>query len=139
MKLFGKFEAVKFPEEDLIFITYGVYLYYIYNPQYKRWRKHSNAGNDHLTVANYPDVSREELISAMNGVFPKKETDFMRLCNPSQLWISDMLDLLKEDYANYMSDYAVRQVVHRLLLREYENCWMLLLQTIIATTRVLRR
>ena len=116
MKLFGKFEAVKFPEEDLIFITCGVYLYYIYNPQYKRWRKHSNAGNDHLTVANYPDVSREELVSAMNGVFPKKETDFMRLCNPSQLWISDMLDLLKEDYANYMSDYAVRQVVHRLLL-----------------------
>ena len=65
MKLFDTFEAVKFPEEDMIFITRGGYLYYIYNPKYKWWRKHSNAGNDHLTVSNYPDVSREELTDAM--------------------------------------------------------------------------
>lgn len=41
MKLFDTFEAVKFPEEDMIFITRGGYLYYIYNPKYKWWRKHS--------------------------------------------------------------------------------------------------
>ena len=116
MKLFDTFEAVKFPEEDMIFITRGGYLYYIYNPKYKWWRKHSNAGNDHLTVSNYPDVSREELVNAMKGVFPKKETDFMRLCNSSQLCIRDMLDLLKEDYPKYMADYAIYNTIHRLLL-----------------------
>lgn len=116
MILFDTIEAVKFPEENMIFITCGGYLYYIYNPKYKWWRKHSNAGNDHLTVSNYPDVSREELVDAMNGVFPKKETDFMRLCNSSQLCIRDMLDLLKEDYPKYMSDYAIYHSIHRLLL-----------------------
>lgn len=116
MKLFDTIEAVKFPEENLIFITCGGYLYYIYNPKCKWWRKHSNAGNDHLTVSNYPDVSREELVDAMKGVFPKKETDFMRLCNSSQLCIRDMLDLLKEDYPQYMADYAIYHTIHRLLL-----------------------
>ena len=116
MKLFDAFEAVKFPEENMIFITQGGYLYYIYNPQYKWWRKHRNAGNDYLTVSNYPDVSREELVDAMQGVFPKKETDFMRLCDPSQLCIRDMLDLLKEDYPQYLADYAIYPAIHRLLL-----------------------
>lgn len=116
MKLFDTFEAVKFPEEDMIFITRGGYLYYIYNPKYNWWRKHSNAGNDHLTVSNYPDVSREELADAMKGVFPKKETDFMRLCNSSQLCIRDVLDLLKEDYAKYMSDRVLYHTIHHFLL-----------------------
>lgn len=116
MKLFDTIEAVKFSEENMIFITRGGYLYYIYNPKYKWWRKHSNAGNDHLTVSNYPDVNREELVDAMKGVFPKKETDFMRLCNSSQLCIRDMLDLLKEDYPQYMADYAICHTIHRLLL-----------------------
>ena len=116
MKLFDTIEAVKFPEENMIFITRGGYLYYIYNPKYKWWRKHSNAGNDHLTVSNYPDVSREEIVDAMKGVFPKKETDFMRLCNSSQLCIRDMLDLLEEDYPQYMADYAIYHTIHRLLL-----------------------
>ena len=104
MKLFDKFEAVKFRQENLIFITHDGYLYYIYNPKYKHWRKHRNAGNDHLTVANYDEVTKAELTDAMNGVFPKSENDFMRLCNPSQLCIRDMLGLLREDYARYMSD-----------------------------------
>ncbi|MBE5804280.1 MAG: hypothetical protein E7316_07195 [Clostridiales bacterium] len=116
MKLFDTFEAVKFPEEDMIFITCGGYLYYIYNPEYKWWRKHSNAGNDHLTVSNYPDVSREELVDAMKGLFPQKETDFMRLCNSSQLCIRDMLALLKEDYAKYMSDRVLYHTIHHFLL-----------------------
>lgn len=116
MKLFDTFEAVKFPEEDMIFITRGGYLYYIYNPKYKWWRKHSNAGNDYLTVSNYPDVSREELADAMKGVFPNKETDFMRLCNSSQLCIGDMLDLLKEDYAKYMSDRVLYHTIYHFLL-----------------------
>lgn len=74
MKLFDTFEAVKFSQENLILITNNRYLYYIYNPKYKHWRKHWNAGNDHLTVANYDDVSREELVDAMNGVFQKAKT-----------------------------------------------------------------
>jgi hypothetical protein len=116
MKLFNGFEAVKFIQENLIFITHDGYLYYIYNPKYNHWRKYSNAGNVHLTTVNYPSVTKEELVDAMNGVFPKKETDFMRLCDPSQLWIRDMIDLLREDYANYLSDNVLYCDIHTLLL-----------------------
>ena len=116
MKLFAEFEAVKFPEENLIFVTHNKYLYYIYNPKYEVWRKHRNAGNDRITVSNYQDINRAELEAAMNGVFPEKETDFMRLCHPRQLCIRDMLYLFKEDYANYMSDYAIYHTVHEFLL-----------------------
>ena len=35
MKLFEKYEAIKFREENLIFVTHDSYLYYIYNPKYK--------------------------------------------------------------------------------------------------------
>ena len=52
----------------------------------------------------------------MGGVFPQKETDFMRRCNPSQLCIRDMMNLLEEDYLNYMSDYEIYHSVHRFLL-----------------------
>ena len=116
MKLFDDFEAVKFHEENLIFITHNRYLYYIYNPKYNRWQKHKNAGNDSITVQNYDDVSKDELINAMQGVFPKKETDFMRLCDSGQLCIRDMMDLLKEDFERYMSDYSIYHTTHRLLL-----------------------
>ncbi len=116
MKLFKGFEAIKFFEENMIFITHDGYLYYIYDCKYKWWSKHENAGNDHLTVANYTDVSREELINAMQGKFPKSETDFMRLCSPSQLCICDMLDLLTEDYSRFMSDNSISYAVHQLLL-----------------------
>ncbi len=116
MKLFGTFEAVKFSQENMIFITHNGYLYYIYEPKYKYWRKHRNAGNDHITVANYDEVTKEELVEAMNGVFPKSENDFMRLCNPSQLCIRDMLGLLKEDYAKYMSDNTIYHTIHYFLL-----------------------
>ena len=116
MKLFDEFEAVKFYEENLIFVTHNGYIYYIYNPEYKRWRKYRNAGNDSITVKNYDDVSKAELIDAMQGIYPKKETDFMRLCNPNQLWIRDMLDLLREDYMRYMSDYSIFHTVHSFLL-----------------------
>ena len=116
MKLFDKFEAVKFHQENLIFITHDGYLYYIYTPKYKHWRKHRNAGNDHLTVANYDEVTKEELTDAMNGVFPKSENDFMRLCNPSQLCIRDMLGLLEEDYEKYMSDNTIYHTIHCFLL-----------------------
>ena len=116
MKLFSNYEAVKFPQENLIFITHNGFLYYIYNPKYKHWRKHRNAGNDHLTVANYDEVTKEELMDAMNGVFPKSENDFMRLCNSSQLCIRDMLGLLSEDYAKYMSDNTIYHTIHCFLL-----------------------
>ena len=116
MKLFDKFEAVKFHQENLIFITHDGYLYYIYYPKYKHWRKHRNAGNDHLTVTNYDEVTKAELTDAMNGVFPKSENDFMRLCNPSQLCIRDMLGLLEEDYEKYMSDNTIYHTIHCFLL-----------------------
>lgn len=116
MKLFGAFEAVKLYQENLIFITHNGYLYYIYNPKYNYWRKHSNAGNDHITVANYDNLTKEELMDAMNGVFPKSENDFMRLCNPSQLCVRDMLELLKEDYAKYMSDNTIYHTIQCFLL-----------------------
>lgn len=73
-------------------------------------------GDTRKTIANYPDVSNEELVDAMRGVFPQKETDFMRLCNPSQLCIRDMLGLLKEDYMNYMSDHSI---YHGTVIRPY--------------------
>ena len=116
MKLFDEFEAVKFYQENLIFVTHNGYLYYIYSPKHKHWRKHRNAGNDHITVANYDDVTREELMDAMNGVFPKSEIDFIRLCYPSQLWIRDMLGVLNEDYAKYMSDNDIYHTIHCFLL-----------------------
>ena len=122
MKLFNDFEAVRFPEENLIFVTNQGYIYYIYDPEYKHWRKHENAGNDCITVENYQAVSKENLMEAMDGVFPVKETDFMRKCHPSELCIRDMLDLFKEDYPNYMADYEIYHTAHRFLL-ESDICY----------------
>lgn len=34
MKLFDNFEAIKFGQEKLIFVTDNGYLHYIYNPSY---------------------------------------------------------------------------------------------------------
>lgn len=104
MKLFDKFEAVKFPEENLIFITKDEYLYYIYNPKYEHWEKYKNAGNDQITVKNYPNVTKKELMKSLGGIFPQKETDIMKHCHPSQLHVRNLFDLLEEDYSGYMSD-----------------------------------
>ena len=117
MKLFEKFDAVRFPEENLIFITRNEYIYYIYDPEENFWRKHRRAGNDSITVSHYQDVSRDELIAATGGLFPTKEADFMRLCPPSQLSIWDMQVLLGEDYPSYMTDHRIRHAAHRLLLQ----------------------
>ena len=129
MRLFNGFDAVRFQEENLIFITYDSYLYYIYNQKYKIWSKYENAGNDSITVCNYKDISKEELTEAMGGTFPTKETDFMRLCNSSELYICDMLSLLSEDYPDYMYEpknkFAVQplySVVHHILLQSDVCC-----------------
>ena len=116
MKLFDDYEAVKFPEENAILITHGGFLYYYYQPRYEHWERHKNAGNDYLTVSNYPDVSREELAEAMGGKFPEKITDILRLLYPKQLYIVDMLQLMKEDYPDYMSDNIIYHAVHAFLL-----------------------
>lgn len=56
----------------------------------------------------------------------------MRLCNPSQLCIRDMMGLLGEDHPKYMADYAIGHAVHRLLLesdichKSFENLQRLL-------------
>ena len=116
MKLFDDFEAVKFPEENLVFITHEGYIRYIYNPENKRWWKHKNAGYDHVTVRNYQEVSREELAAAMGGAFPEDENDFIRMCEPSQLHDKNMMDLLAEDYPEYMSDSEISHAVRCFLL-----------------------
>lgn len=116
MILFDDFEAVKFLEEDLILITNSRYIYYIYNPKYNWWHKYRNAGNDSITTNNYQEISRKEIIDAMGGKFPTKETDFMRLCIPSQLCIRDMMNLLLEDYEKFMSDRTIYSSVHMFLL-----------------------
>ena len=122
MKLFDNYEIVKFPEENIIFVTHNGYIYYVYNSKYQYWKKYRNAGNDSITVENYQDINKEELLKIMNGKLPEKETDFMRLCNPSQLWIRDMLNLIEEDYPEYMSDESIYHAIHRLLL-ESDICY----------------
>ena len=137
MKLFDNFEAVEFPEENLFLITQNQYIYYIYYPKSKFWRKYTNAGNDHITTSNYPDVCKDDLKDAMNGTFPKKETDFMRMCNPSQLCIRDFLDLLLEDFPNYMSNRTIYYAVHEFLLKSdiphktYERLRLLLSEAVL--------
>ena len=103
MKLFDDFCAVKFPEENLMFITRNRYLYYIYSFDRDCWQKYQNAGNDLITIEHYPDVTTIELRHAMGGDLPTKESDFYRLCDPSQLWIGQMMTLLCEDYPDYLS------------------------------------
>ncbi len=115
MKLFDDFEVVRFPEENLIYVTQREYIWYIYNPEYKIWRKQKNPGNDKITVSNYPDVSKEELKHAMGGIFPVKETDFMRLCHPSELSMRNLLDLLIEDHGHFMSDAAIYDAAYDFL------------------------
>ena len=119
MRLFDDFEAVKFPEENLIFITNRGFIFFICDLEDNFWRKHRNAGNDRITVRNYQDVSKEELMNAMGGIFPEKKTDFLRRCKPEHLWIEDLMALLKEDYPAYMperSDWEVYHSAHKLLI-----------------------
>lgn len=115
MKLFDDFDAVWFSEENLIFVTKNEYIYYIYNPKWDSWHKHRNAGNDYITVENYKDVTKEELTEAMGGVFPAKETDFLRLCNPIKLRFDDFLKLLDDDFSEYMADETIDDAVYRFL------------------------
>lgn len=116
MKLFEEFEAVKFHEENLILITNNSYIYYIYNPLYNSWRKHRNAGNNSITVSNYEEISEDELIDAMGGKLPQKETDFIRLCHPVELCMYDMLALLEEDYPEYMDEDDIYYTIYSFLL-----------------------
>lgn len=111
MKLFGEFEAVKFPQENLIFITQRRYLYYIYKIKYNRWKRYQHAGMDMITVENYDEVSREELRNAMNGKFPQDIMDFEHLCRPDELHWGDMVALLREDVPQYMEDDDIYNLV----------------------------
>ena len=122
MKLFDSFEAVRFPEENLILITNNGFIYYVYDPDYKNWKKYKNCGEDSITVANYQEITEDELKDALQGIVPQKETDFSRFCNPSQLNICDMSDLLEEDYHCYMSDSEIHYYVIE-FLRESTICY----------------
>ena len=111
MKLFDDLEAFKFPNENLILITRNGYLCYIYEPQYRRWYIHKRRGYDRMTAGNYPDISREELSETMGGKFPEKETDILRLCPVGQLYDSQMMSLLEDDFPEYMSEDSIYQTV----------------------------
>lgn len=120
MKLFDDFEAVRFPEENLILITNRNFIYYIYHPKTEDWNsayweKYKYSGSHDITVENYQDVSKNEIIDIMGGIFPTKESDFMRQCSPAVLRITDMLVLLQEDYSDYMSDSLVHASVRNFL------------------------
>lgn len=115
MQLFDNFSVVKFPEEDMLLITKNSYVYYIYAKKDNIWKKYKNAGNDLITIINYKDVSKEEIIIAMGGRFPTKETDFIRLCRPCDLFYRDMILLFEEDYKIYMMDLDISNAVKRFL------------------------
>ena len=120
MKLFDNYEAVKFPQENMIFITNNRYLYYYYDSKYKHWHRYRNAGNDMLTVYKYPNVSKKQLADTMGGKFPGKWSDLLRLLYPSELTVHEMITLLNEDYPEYMHDYLIRESVRK-LLRDSED------------------
>ena len=122
MRLFDDFEAGRFPEENLIFITERKYLYYIYNPESHYWRKHGNAGNDCLTVKNYGEISKEELAEAMGGKLPESEIDFIRCCNPARLPCWDLFRLIENDYPSYSSVYEIHHAIRR-FMSESDICF----------------
>lgn len=118
MLLFDDFKAVKFIEEDLILITESSELKYIYFPKYKVWKKFKNSYDyidergwttllKYLKTNNYQDIDGEEIIKAMNGVFPRKESDFIKLCVYTSLDVDDYLKILKQDYPQYMIDKII--------------------------------
>lgn len=122
MKLFEGYEAVRFPQENLIFITHDKYLYYIYNPKYRHWEKYKRAGWDTITVSKYPDIRKKDLRAATGGNLPEKESDLLRLLYPSDLTINNMFTLFKEDYPEYMHDYMIHESAAELLRQsEYED------------------
>lgn len=123
MKLFQDFDAVKFPEENLLLITHSRYLYYTYSFDAKIWHKYQNAGNNLIHIEHYPDVSQEELESAMGGIFPQKETDFARLCPASEWNVWNMLNFLSEDYPEYLSPYGATSGLVRSFLYESDVCY----------------
>ena len=89
MKLFGSFEAVKFYQENLIFITHDGYLYYIYNLKYKHWEKHRNA--DHLVeriqaemLAHGSDIRHGKKGDEQCAANPKRSANAPRLKCPRQ-------------------------------------------------------
>ncbi len=61
-------------------------------------------------------------MKAMGGGFPTKETDFIRLCQVSELYVRDMLHLLEVDYAEIMSDNTIYHIVHQFLC-ESDICY----------------
>lgn len=134
MLLFDDFKAIKYEEENLILITYKGMLRYIYYPKYRCWKKHK-CSYDYIKdkgwisldlevkTKNYPDINSEELIEATNGKFPRKETDILRLCIPESLSINDYMEILKEDYPEYMLDEILDSCDNSLSeqLERYEN------------------
>ena len=115
MKLFDEFEIVRFPEENLLLVTNNEYLYYIFNPKYQRWSKHKNAGNDRITINNYEEVTRSEVIDALEGTFPEKETDILRHIHISNLRGYELVRILREDYALLFQDSDINDIVLDLL------------------------
>lgn len=113
MRLFDDFSVVKCIEKDLLLVINSSSIYYIFNKKNNYWSKYNNDGYVYISVDKYDDVSKEELMDAMNGKFPTKETDFIRLCNPNTLSYRNMMDLLDEDYKIYMVNEKIKNTVSR--------------------------
>ena len=114
MFLFDEFSAVKFVQENMIFIVSNSNsLKYSYDIEKGSWEKYYDY--IHITSKNYDDVSKEEIMNAMGNKFPTKETDFTRLCNLYDLRFDDLLSLLTEDYPHYTSDYDIYGYIYILI------------------------
>lgn len=100
MILFENFEAVRFPEEEQLLVTCYGKLLYVYEYKYGFWRRDDN--NHSITVKNYPEVTEDDLIHLTGGVLPKRELDFIRLCDPVFLSPWNMMEILEEDYPMYV-------------------------------------
>ena len=110
MKLFN-FDIIKLPEENAILVTRNGYLYYVYNPTTKSWYKYSNAGNDLISVNNYQDVTRDELASSFDGVFPEKQTAFLKACSSYDWNVADISNLLSDEFPFYMKKEQIKYAV----------------------------
>ena len=100
MEIAENLVVVKFPEEERILVADCGKLLFVYEYKYKIWREENE--NLSITIQNYPDVTKEELVRLTKGVLPKSREDFERLCKPSFLSVNSMMRILEEDYPDYV-------------------------------------
>lgn len=122
LKLFSNYEAVKFEQENLILITSSDYLKFFYDIEAKQWHQEKKPNETRITTKNYPSVSKEELVKATEGKLPTCESDFLNLCDISELHVHDMLQLLNTLYPDYMQDTEISYAVFDTLKATPAKC-----------------